>query len=123
MNPVLEHQWKKRVIIVSASSPNHIGYREQQALLTHNKKGMKERDLIIYRLYNDHWLDSKGQLLSQSEANEIRKAYQIPVDEFMVLLIGKDGNVKMRKNDPVETRHIFSLIDSMPMRKQEIKYN
>lgn len=120
MNPLLKHQWKKRIIIVSASSPKHIGYREQQALLSQNKKGMKERDLIIYRLYNDHWLDPQENALTESEAKAIREAYALPINEFMVVLIGKDGGVKLRERDPVETRTIFQLIDSMPMRKQEI---
>jgi hypothetical protein len=36
------------------------------------------------------------------------------------LLIGKDGGVKLRSSEPVSVKDIFGLIDSMPMRRQEM---
>jgi len=121
MNPIAEHKWEKRVLIFSASSPTNVGYKRQEQLISKGKKGMKERDLIIYKLYDDHWLDEKGELLSDEQATKIRDTYDIPKGTFMVVLIGKDGTVKMRKNDIVSTREIFALIDSMPMRQREAK--
>ena len=121
MNPITKHQWKDRVLIVCASSPTNVGYKRQDQLLTKGKKGMKERDLIIYRLYEDHWLDPESELLSEDQADAIFKEYSIPKGTFSVLLIGKDGGVKMRKDDIVSTREVFQLIDSMPMRQQETR--
>ena len=121
MNPIASHKWENRVLIFSASSPTNVGYRRQEQLLSKGKRGMKERDLIIYKLYDDHWLDHQGEELSKDEAIAIRSAYDLPEGKFMVVLVGKDGKVKMRKNDIISTREIFALIDSMPMRKQEIK--
>ncbi|WP_405405762.1 DUF4174 domain-containing protein [Paracoccus sp. Ld10] len=40
---------------------------------------------------------------------------------FQVLLIGKDGGIKMRSDTPVTAEHILSLIDSMPMRQGETR--
>lgn len=120
INPVNKHKWKVRVLIVTASSPLNVGYKRQDQLLTKGKKGMKERDLVIYRLYSDHWLDPKINKISEEEAQAIYKNYDIDPDTFSVILIGKDGEVKMRKNDIISTREIFQLIDSMPMRQQEL---
>ena len=121
MNPLLEHKWEKRILVFSASSPKSIGYKRQEQLLTKGKKGMKERDLIIYKLYDDHWLDPNGDPLTQDQAAAIRKSYDIPEGEFTVILIGKDGGVKLRKTDIVEPREIFALIDTMPIRMQEMR--
>lgn len=120
VNPVNVHIWNKRVLIVSASSPTNIGYKRQNQILEKDKKGMKERDLVIYRLYDDHWLDPSNSVLSQSQAEEIYREYTIQRGTFSVLLIGKDGGIKMRKDDIVSTKEIFQLIDSMPMRQQEM---
>lgn len=38
---------------------------------------------------------------------------------FRVLLIGKDGGVKLDQSDPVTADRIIALIDSMPMRRRE----
>jgi len=39
----------------------------------------------------------------------------------MVILIGKDGELKLRKELPVELSEIFSVIDAMPMRQREMR--
>ncbi len=43
--------------------------------------------------------------------------------ELMVLEImeQKDGGVKLRSSEPVSTKDLFGLIDSMPMRRQEME--
>ncbi|MDG2404831.1 MAG: DUF4174 domain-containing protein, partial [Paracoccaceae bacterium] len=40
---------------------------------------------------------------------------------FMLVLIGKDGGVKLRKPFPWNVREISRVIDKMPMRRQEMK--
>jgi len=121
MNPVKEHMWQQRVLIITAVSPTNVGYKEQNQILNSGKKGMKERDLVIYRLYTDHWLDPSKSPLNEKQAEAIYDRYDIPRNTFSVVLIGKDGGVKMRKNDLVTTKEIFDLIDSMPMRQQEMR--
>ena len=37
--------------------------------------------------------------------------------EFKLLLVGKDGEVKLNTNN--DLREVFSLIDTMPMRKRK----
>jgi hypothetical protein len=38
-----------------------------------------------------------------------------------VLLVGKDGTVKLSKNTIVAMDDIYALIDKMPMRQHEIR--
>ena len=121
MNPVKEHLWKDRVLIVTASSPTNVGYKRQDQLLMKGRKGMKERDLVIYRLYSDHWLNPDNHRISEEQAKAMYRAFDIDPDTFSVLLIGKDGGIKMRRDDIVSTREFFQLIDSMPMRQQEMR--
>ena len=120
-NPVKKHLWKQRVLIVTASSPTNVGFKRQNQLLEKGKKGMKERDLVIYRLYEDHWLDPSNDLLDNEEAEAIYADYGIESGTFSVTLIGKDGTVKLRSEDIVSTREVFQLIDSMPMRQHEMQ--
>ena len=120
MNPIEKHKWDKRVIVVNARSESSVGYKRQEQLFNKGKLGMKERDLVIYKLYPDHWIGPEGSL-SQEEALAIREVYQIPMDTFTVVLIGKDGSIKMKTDDLVSTRDIFALIDKMPMRRREMR--
>lgn len=42
-------------------------------------------------------------------------------DGFAVLLIGKDGGVKLQRQTPVDPDEIIGLIDTMPMRQREAR--
>ena len=121
MNPVEQHLWKERVLVITALSPTSIGYKEQNQLLNSGKKGMKDRQLVVYRMYANHWLGPGKIPLTSKEAEAVYEKYEIEKDTFSVVLIGKDGTVKLRKKDIVSTHELFRLIDSMPMRKQEIQ--
>ncbi len=40
---------------------------------------------------------------------------------FMLVLVGKDGGIKLRKPSPWDVREITRSIDKMPMRQREIR--
>jgi len=40
---------------------------------------------------------------------------------FMMVLIGKDGQVKLRKPLPWDVRELTRSIDKMPLRRQEMR--
>lgn len=42
-------------------------------------------------------------------------------EDFELLLIGLDGGVKFRQNEPVSHQELFSQVDQMPMRRQEME--
>jgi len=61
-----------------------------------------------------------NHLLSEKSVQDIRKRLGVVGGSFQVLLIGKDGGVKLRSSEPVSMKDLFGLIDSMPMRQQEM---
>jgi hypothetical protein len=42
-------------------------------------------------------------------------------EAFEIILIGLDGGIKLRKNDIVSREELFSIIDAMPMRRNEMR--
>lgn len=68
--------------------------------------GLTERNIVIEKF---------------ETTDAVVKEYSANPKEFVVLLIGKDGSEKYRNNKPIDIKTLFSLIDSMPMRKDEMK--
>jgi hypothetical protein len=62
-----------------------------------------------------------NQLLSEESVRDIRERLGLKTGTFQVVLIGKDGGVKLRSSEPVSMKDLFGLIDSMPMRQQEME--
>lgn len=59
--------------------------------------------------------------LSEDELAAVRLHFKVEPEEFLVILIGKDGGEKLNSRTPVAVEQLKELIDSMPMRKREMK--
>ena len=59
--------------------------------------------------------------LSEDELAALRHRFNVEPEEFLVILIGKDGGQKLDSRTPVGIEQLKRLIDSMPMRKSEKK--
>ncbi len=99
--------WIKRPVIVFADSPNDPRFAEQMALLEERVDALAERDVVV--------------LVDTDPAAKSDLRRKLRPRGFMLVLIGKDGGVKLRKPFPWDVRELSRSIDKMPMRKQELR--
>ena len=59
--------------------------------------------------------------LDRQTADSVRNQFDIAKSKFTLVLVGKDGGVKLRRDGHVKMADIFDLIDSMPMRQNEMR--
>ena len=114
-------QWKNRIILVFAPSSNSDVYKRQMQEFEGQEHGILDRDLIILELFEDGESRWGNKSLSERVAPRMRRQFEVGEGEFVLILIGKDGTVKLRSNHPVAASKIFDLIDSMPMRQEEMR--
>jgi hypothetical protein len=107
-DPLYDYRWKNRLLLIYANNQEAIS--KQKNALDHQKEQVKERDLKIIFL-EDFDIEEKAYL---------KKKFTL-VDTFTIVLIGKDGGMKLKKKEFVEPQLIFDLIDTMPMRQAEMK--
>ena len=84
-------------------------------------EGLQERDIVHWEFV---YLDSvtlDGQQKVHLSTNPFYKEYDVAYRDFTIILIGKDGEVKLRENAPVEIAKLFEIIDTMPMRQRDIR--
>ena len=93
----------------------------QNENLRQAEAGLVERDLRVVRLQPDAPITIDGAAVEFPEAAKIYRYFGIDDDQFAVLLIGKDGGVKMQADQPPPIETVFDLIDSMPMRQLEMQ--
>ena len=58
--------------------------------------------------------------LSAEDAEAARRRFHVTSGEFAVILLGKDGGVKLRSSKPIPMSKLEKSIDAMPMRKEEM---
>lgn len=87
---------------------------EQQEALSEERDGLVERDMDVIVLVASLVMEPDRQFL-------MHEFKLLPSEDFVGWLIGKDGGVKETYKKPVSAKELFQLVDSMPMRKQEVK--
>lgn len=101
-----EFLWVKRPIVVFADSPADPRYQEQIEMLAEDIDRLIERDAVILT-------DT-----DPAEQSPLRK--KLRPRGFMLVLVGKDGHVDLRKPHPWTVREITRSIDKTPERQREV---
>jgi hypothetical protein len=113
-------RWKNRVLVLFSPSESDASFQSQKKGLASSAEEVLDRNLMILEIVEQGQSRAGNQLLSEKSVQAIRKRFGVKVGTFQVLLIGKDGGVKLRSSGPVSMKDLFGLIDSMPMRQQEM---
>jgi hypothetical protein len=82
---------------------------------------VEDRDLVVFEVLERGPSMMNTAHLDQKKVDSIRKHFSVPHESFRIILIGKDGSIKLKRDDQIDLEAIFELIDSMPMRKDEIR--
>jgi hypothetical protein len=114
-------RWMNRVLVLFSPSESDASFQLQKQGLASSAGEVLDRDLMILEIVEQGQSRAGNQLLSEKSVQDIRKRLGVQRGSFHVLLIGKDSGVKLRSSEPVSMKDLFGLIDSMPMRRQEME--
>lgn len=96
-------------LVVVVGRPNDLRATQQHAALEHDAAALRERDVKVQAITPE---------AARRERPELGVGSQTA---FEVLLVGKDGGVKLRRDKPVAVSELTALIDTMPMRQNEMR--
>nr|WP_317961056.1 DUF4174 domain-containing protein [Phaeobacter inhibens] len=99
--------WLHRPIVVFADSPADPRFHEQMERLADGAEALLERDVIV--------LTDTDPGVTSALRKKLRPR------GFMLVLIGKDGGVKLRKPQPWTVRELSRTIDKFPSRLREVE--
>ena len=103
-----QYLWKNRIILTFADDEDHPDLIKLKAEMKENECEILNRDLLHFHFSNDGKTGNHITTIDQS---------------FRILLIGKDGGIKYESNQYVSLIQLFELIDSMPMRQDEMQHD
>ena len=103
-----QYLWKNRIILTFADEEDHPDLIKLKAEIKENECEILNRDMLHFHFSNDHYF---GKLTTTN-------------DQFLrILLIGKDGGIKFESSRTISILRLFELIDSMPMRQDEMQHD
>lgn len=99
--------WLKRPVVVFADSPNDPAFQTQLLYLADDPEELIKRDVVI--------------LTDTDPGNPSDVRRKLRPRGFSMVLLDKDGAVKLRKPLPWRVREIVRAIDKFPLRQEEIR--
>jgi len=109
-----------RPILLFTSSTEHPNFRRQIDAFAHYECEFYKRDLEVLTVVNNGDAVIDGAALSNEEVSFLKEELEVgPYNELLVL-VGKDGKVKLRAHMPLNTKDLLRLVDAMPMRRIEL---
>lgn len=113
------YQWKNRIILLKDANLESDWLQAQLKRLGSNPQELLDRDLVLF-LLTDELVCNTSKEPVDLKAETIITYYELDGFEGLVL-IGKDGGLKLKEEFIVSPTKIFELIDGMPMRISEMK--
>ena len=112
--------WKKRVVLLFGTSASPV-LSQQFRELCADMDGISDRDIAIFRVTSDNvFKDRDEKRLNEVSAQQLRQRYSVDKESFCLILIGKDGAEKLRKEGFTDRDELYKVIDAMPMRRREM---
>lgn len=99
--------WQARPVVVFADTAEDPRFIEQMQLLNENVPALADRDVVV--------------LTDTDPAAKSPLRQRLRPRGFMLVLVGKDGGVKLRKPHPWTVRELSRSIDKFPERLREVE--
>jgi hypothetical protein len=112
-NPLKKYIWKNRVIVTFSPNKNNTDRSHFLNSINKNLCEYNSRNIIHIDLLFDE---------NNQEIEKLKSFFEklsISTSEFRLILFGKDGGIKLNSRN-TSLEEIFSLIDTMPMRQEEM---
>jgi hypothetical protein len=116
-----QFKWKNRLLFVFAPHSRYPSLIDLKTDMSVQKEEILDRDLIVFQIYETGSSFQDINEIDNETADKLRREFRVSPGLLTVILVGKDGGVKLRQNEQVNFKQIFLLIDAMPMRREEMR--
>ena len=122
-----KHKWGNRILMVKTSDIKSKKYQEQLKEFRNSVDELIDRKIILYKITGDDFvlIDYKNSELKNSGkiSEKLTEKILDKKENFEVILIGLDGGIKLQQTEILKKEDLFKIIDSMPMRRDELNRN
>ena len=117
INHLSDLKWKNRVLVVVTNEKEEI----KDLIKIHNIE-LNEREFVVIQLDDEKAFIDYTQMSKRFSKSILKKVKNISQEVYFVL-IGKDGRIKNLFSKNTGMNEIYSEVDKMPMRINEMKRN
>lgn len=117
------YRWENRLILIVAENPEDGKIAEQLKLFQNEQEALSDRKLLIFKIHAGGCTVSNSSMkpILNTDKKDLYEEFGSNSTPFQILLIGLDGGIKMKSNRVTDPAVFFAEIDTMPMRRNELR--
>lgn len=116
-----EYRWNSRLLVVFAVEEMGPAYQTLLKEVDARREDFDDRDMVLISIFDTGTSMVEGRPITSEAVNQIRNSFNVPNGTSRVFLVGKDGGVKQKGGLEIQIQSLFNLIDTMPMRRSEMR--
>ena len=116
-----EYRWKNRLLVVFAEQENTPAYKNLIKEIEAMEEEFGDRDMVLISAFENGRSTAAERGISSEEVDRLREKFGVNPGTYRVYLIGKDGGIKREGGQEIRLQDVFGLIDTMPMRRSEMR--
>ncbi|NIP60954.1 MAG: DUF4174 domain-containing protein [Gemmatimonadetes bacterium] len=106
-----QYQLKKRVLLVFAPNPDDARYEEQQAHLKEDEEALRDRDVVIFGIFENGPSYAEDRPLSTDDSARARQEFDVEEAAFGLRLLDLDGTEIATSPEPLPVPALVDVID------------
>ncbi len=114
-----QYRWENRLLIIVDQSDDQANRKAQLTIFQQAAEGLTDRKLKVFSFSKKGW-QTGLQVRPNWKQNELPNRFSSD-QTFTLYLVGLDGGIKAMYDKPTAPQAIFELIDTMPMRRAELR--
>ena len=117
-DPMAKYLGEARPILIFAPERYDERLLQQIGRFSMHRKEYRDRHITVIEI-GGPFMRADGRGVPHGP--ELRARYGVPDDSFTLILLGKDGEEKLRVNEVTDPLVLYELIDSLPARQEELQ--
>ncbi|MDO1450690.1 DUF4174 domain-containing protein [Rhodocytophaga aerolata] len=105
--------YRNRLLLIFTPRQGLPIYQREEEKLVNNVEGLASRDIQVYRLFPRKGLNPENRKLNSAQVFSLRNKYEVGEDQFLNIVVDKDGEAKLRKEGYLSPQSLFQFIDSL----------
>lgn len=108
-----------RPILLFTSSSKHPKFLQQLSAFAQFECEFYKRDMEVLTIVGNSDSVIDGDRLTNEDVSFLKDELEVGTYSELLVLVGKDGRVKLRAHMPLNASDLLRLVDAMPMRRLE----
>ncbi len=114
-----QYLWEKRVVLVFSPDFTNDAFMTHLQEYEKNQAAFRARDMAQWFIVDQSVVVIDGEPQVQFGTPPFYEYFGVSSGEFAVIILGKDGEEKVRQNTPMPLSELSAFIDAMPMAQRE----